>query len=283
MSHLGRGSRDQFNRGTESLLLDYPSDQLQRFRTAAWRRLAELGHVCRPTNGEWRVEPPTLSLLPGGGVWRGGRVQAWASRMEQAAHLLHCDVRSTAIFGAPPRLQVSGDLTALKALAEMTQAGIEDQAPLRLLAAFPAFAERLRTSPAALPPSDGVSDGFDYGTMNWTTSERAGAVRRYRHPKQGDRFFLEVEGGRHLHVTEPEAIHFGAALEGRSLCRYDEAAQRLTAAWSLPVEFSRPLCLCRGLPSESVGPGRVYPDVSRPVGLLLSRAIGGDQSRVRWF
>ena len=285
MSHLGQGSKNRFDRAAASLMLGHSEDEQKRFRRLAWRRMAELGHVCITGGKEWRIEPPTLSLLPSeaAAVWRGGRVQTWVQDMQESAEALGCVVAYTHCSGGPPRLMVSGELSALRGLAATVGAEFETKAALRLLAAMPSFETLLKNAPPALPPTTGTIDYFDYEHLAWVAAGPQSAARRYMHPNLVAQHFVETATERFLHATEAEAIHFGAAVEGLMLWHYNATMQKLAADWTLPVEFSRPLCLCSGLPAQIDGARRIYSDAPPGVSLLLHRALGGDPNRVRWF
>ena len=291
LSHTGCGSRNLFERATDSLLEDSEgwSDQhRKKFARTLLDRAARLGHLTLATSN-WRMRSPSLTLRSGnnGAFWRGGLSPEIERRLSLAAAGMGCSLKIEAENWRPPCISVDIEHSDLNRLCAEIGVREETDAAETAASSLPDLTEASVAWPKAQLPTGMDLEMFDCNSVRWKPYQ-AGEVATFRFAlRYTDRYHVKthyVGSGRSFHVAPSECQAVYASASDHPLCSYTSSSCEFKTRFRLSPKFALPLCLCSGrLPEGLVDGTEVYKSVPQLLGWQLMKKLGQVSTRTNIF
>ena len=282
LSHTGCGSRNLFERATDSLLEDsegWPDQRRRKFARTLLDRAARLGHLTRTTSN-WRMCSPSLTLRSGnnGAFWRGGLSPEIRRRLTLAAAGMGGSLKIETENWMPPCISVDIEHSDLKRLCAEIGVREEEDAAETTASSLPDLKEALVAWSETQLPTGMDIEVFNCNSMHWEPYQ-AGEVKTPRFAlRYTDRYCVKthyVGSGRSIYVAPGECQAVYASASGHPLCSYISSSGEFKARFPLSPKFALPLCLCIGrLPERLIDGTEVYKNVPPAVGRLLMQKLG---------
>lgn len=294
LSARGAGSWSQFRAAVEELHVQRqpnPQDDSEAERPGsdlpvyhevrfALQRLAHVEFRPGDAGHAWRVVPPSLAFMPGGGargLLCGARSVALLERLGEIA-----DVEMSEVEGMPQRVVLRGESEAdLATRARTLGLHIQESAPIAILSAVPGVRETAVWATAEVPATPGWTvHRFSPRELRWTAIQQdevgRGAAGLFRFVLKHQRFYYLRWRGRTYQV--PVQVGKYAVMGRRQAAlSYDANTKILSvpAVCRPPLLIERALVLCSGiLPRFDPTSSRVeYTDVPWDVVRLAAQLL----------
>jgi hypothetical protein len=244
------------------------------------QRLAHVEFRSGTAGHRWRVVPPSLAFMPGGGACGllcGARSVGLLARLGEIA-----DLEVTDVEGMPQRVLLRGESRGdLASRARELGLHVQESAPVAILCAVPGVRETAVWARAEVPATPGWTvHRFSSRGLRWTAIHqdevRHGSAGLFRFVMKHQRFYYLRWKGRTYQV--PVQVGKYAVMRRRqAVLSYDANTKVLSvpAVCRPPLLIERALVLCSGtLPRFNPASSRVeYTEVPREVVRLAAQLL----------
>lgn len=291
LSHTGCGSRNLFERATDSLLEDsegWPDQRRRKFARTLLDRATRLGHLTR-TASNWRMRSPSLTLRSGnnGAFWRGGLSPEIKRRLSLTAAEMGGSLKIETENWMPPCISVDIERSGLSRLCAEIGVREEEDAAETAASSLPDLKDALVAWPKAQLPTGMALEMFDCNLMRWEPYQ-AGEVETPKFAlRYTDRYRVKthyVGSGRSIYIAPSECQAVYVSASDHPLCSYTSSSGEFKTRFPLSPKFALPLCLCFGcLPERLIDGTEVYKNVPPAIGRLLIQKLGQVSTRTNIF
>jgi hypothetical protein len=301
MSARGHGSWSQFRAAVEELHIAETEDvtpaseeeegsasqrSLPLYQTLRLN-LQRLGHAeffAGANGADWRVTPPSLSVIQRGSNWlavvTGARSDALLRRLHNTARNLVA-METTPLEACPDQIRLIGvEAPALSAVADQAGMLLQGNAPLAILTSLPPVDHAAVRKPHELPfGTDWRIERFSTSTLSWRVSTReaalAAAAGLFRFSLAYRSHVLLCLRGATYQIPAQVGKYYLLSYRRKNVISYDASSQSFSipASCRPPFLVERALILCSGLlPSYEPRPSAMgmltYSEIPEPVARL---------------
>jgi hypothetical protein len=255
LSHLGEGSWQTFARAVAELAIDEArnEDEMRSLIRSTRFRLSDTGSVdfIADKRRRWQVLPPVFASFPENGdraVLCGGRSPGLVALLNKSAEQLGCTVAAKQRRQLPDEIVVSGESSAIDAVAAACGVRRSPDYGEELIESFVTIEKHLANAPAGELMINWERRYFDLQSRRWTTNTLSHTVCECTSRYGRSITLVQISRTRMVVLPRREAIYGAAALSGVPIVFYDQDHSLLKVPMHapLPDACARLACISSG-------------------------------------